>query len=118
MVASNLIVPSIGNIRSTALIALRVIKEAYLVPSQEILTKFNLIISLPGTVKGIMMKKKRQNKSTHRKCINTKEKGIFDKKTKTIASRSAKEAIIRLGFNTMERINKKIEISLILGFQE
>jgi len=93
---SNFIVPIIGNIRSTALIALRVIKEAYLVPSQEILTKFNLIISSPGTVKGIIMKKKRQNKRTQRKCINTNEKGIFDKKTKIIARRSAKEAIIRL----------------------
>jgi len=65
-----------------------------------------------------MIRKKRQKRRTHLRCIKTNLKGILERKTKIKATISPKNATIRLGFNTIEIINKEKETSLTLGSQE
>ena len=100
------------------LIALKAISEANLKPCQEITTKFNLSSLSPETVKGIIIKKNMRKRTTHLKYFSTKENGILDKKTKTIAKMNPKKADKILGSKATDKIKKEKEISLTRGSQE
>jgi hypothetical protein len=111
-------VPIIGNISIQILIALRAIKQANLRPSWEMDTKLNLTKILPGTVRGIIIKKSRIKTATHLRFFSTKEKGIRDRNTRTIAKTNPAEADKTSGRRAIDNIKKEKEISLIRGSQE
>jgi len=117
MVVENGMVPTIGNISKVVAIAFTDIKEAYINPSYEILRKWNLTISFPGTVRGIITRKKETKKRTHLKCLNTKEKGILEINTKRKERDRPKRAKGKLEMRTMEKMRSVIQISFNLGSQ-
>ena len=114
----NLVVPIMGNMSRTALIALRLIKRLSFIPSQETLTKDNSTRELPGTVRQMMRKSAAINKRTHRRCMKMKEKGILEEKTRMSARTNPRKAPLKSCTSTTETMSAVRETILTLGSQE
>jgi hypothetical protein len=73
-----------GKIRRQILRALSAINKASMSPLCEIEITPQRIVSPFVTVSGMTIKKKSTKKNTHFSCFNTKENGIFERRTKII----------------------------------